>query len=181
MLRDESLMLIKSKISNKNLIKHMIAVEACMRKLARKFNQDEENWAQAGLLHDLDYDLTKDDFSKHGLVTAEILEEKGVDKKAVEAIKAHPGHYPRNSLIAKALYAVDPLSGLIVAAVLMHPDKKIALVNTQFVLNRFKEKHFARGANREQIKACAELGISLEDFVSICLEAMQKISQELGL
>ena len=181
MNRNEALALIEEAITNKNLRKHMLAVEACMSKLAKKFNENEELWARAGLLHDLDYDQTKDNFPQHGLVTAAILEEKQVEQEIIEAIKAHAGHFPRQSLMAKALYAVDPLSGLIVAAVLMHPSRKLTGVDVQFVLNRFKEKHFAKGANRGQIKACLELGITLEDFTQICIEAMQGINLELGL
>jgi len=181
MTREEALQLVESKVKNKNLVKHMLAVEACMRKLAKKFSKDEDSWGVAGLLHDLDYDQTKDDFSQHGLVAASVLEGEDVLPEVIDAIKAHPGHCPRETLMAKALYAVDPLSGLIIAAALMHPEKKLASLNPQFVLNRFKEKHFARGAKREQIKACAECGISLEEFVELCLKAMQEIDNALGL
>lgn len=181
MQRSEAVALLEEAISNQNLRKHSFAVEACMYKLAKKFHENEELWAQAGLLHDLDYDQTKDNFPQHGLVSAAILEQRQVALDVIESIKAHAGHFPRQSLMAKALYAVDPLSGLIVAAALMHPSRKLAGVNVQFVLNRFKEKHFAKGADRQQILACQELDISLEDFIQICLEAMQEISGELGL
>ena len=179
--REEALQLIRSKIGNKNLVKHMLAVEACMKKLAERFGEDKEKWGLSGLLHDVDYDETKDDFPQHGLVSAKILQEKGIASDIIDAIKAHPGHCPRMSTMAKALYVVDPVTGLIVAAALMHPEKKLRSVSTQFVINRFKEKHFARGANREQIQCCRELGMNLEDFIAICLDAMKDISQELGL
>ncbi len=181
MNREEELKLLKSKIKNINLIKHSLAVEACMKKLAENFKEDSEMWGLAGFLHDLDYEDTKDDFSKHGFITAEILQKEGVDERIVEAIKAHPGHIERRTLMAKALYSVDPLTGLIVAASLMHPEKKLKALNTEFILNRFKEKSFARGANREQIKTCEELGLSLENFITLCLEAMKEISSDLGL
>lgn len=181
MKREEALDLVKLKLKNNNLIKHSLAVEACMRKLAQKFSGNKEIWGLAGLLHDLDYEETKDNFSKHGFVTAEILEEKGVNKDIIEAIKAHPGHIERKTNMAKALYAVDPLTGLIVAAALMHPQKKLEALDLQFVLNRFKERSFARGANREQIKSCSDLGLGLEEFISVCLEAMKEISGDLGL
>ncbi len=181
MERQEALDLVKLKLDNKNLTKHSLAVEACMRELAQKFGENQNAWGLAGLLHDLDYEETKDDFSKHGFITAEILEGKGVNEEIIEAIKAHPGHIERKTKMAKALYAVDPLTGLIVAAALMHPQKKLEAVNTEFILNRFKEKSFARGANREQIKSCMELGLSLEEFITISLEAMCKISNEIGL
>ena len=181
MNREDGLKLLESKLRNKNLIKHSLAVEACMKILARKFGQNEEMWGLAGLLHDLDYEDTKDDFANHGFITAEILQKEGIDGRIIEAIKAHPGHIERNTLIAKALYSVDPLTGLIVAAGLMHPDKKLEFLSAEFILNRFKEKSFSRGANREQIKSCQDFGLSLEDFIEICLKAMKEISNVLGL
>ena len=181
MTRDEALNLVESKVSNKNLIKHMLATEAVMRKLAEHFDEDLELWSLAGLLHDLDYDETVDDFPRHGLLTAEMLDEYDVDERVVHAIKAHPGHVPAESQMDKALYAVDPLTGLIVAAALMHPTKKLKNVDTEFVMNRFKEKRFAAGANRDQIKTCDQLGLELETFVSIGLKAMQDIDDQLGL
>jgi len=181
MNRREALELLKSTLKNERLLKHSLAVEACMREIARKFGEDEEKWGLAGLLHDLDYEITKEDFPRHGFVTAEILKEKGVGEEIMDAIKAHPGHIPPTTRMGKALYAVDPLTGLIVASALMHPQKSLEYVDVRFVLNRFKEKSFARGANREQIKSCRELGFNLEEFVEICLIAMKKIHKELGL
>jgi putative nucleotidyltransferase with HDIG domain len=180
MTRDEALNLVKSQVKNHNLIKHMLATEACMRRLARHFNEDIELWGLAGLLHDLDYDQTAKDFPRHGLLSAEMLAGK-VDEKVVYAIKAHPGHVPALSALDKALYAVDPITGLIVASALMAPDKKLANVDRDFVLRRYKEKKFAAGANREQIASCGNLGLSLEDFTALCVEAMQGIAAELGL
>jgi hypothetical protein len=180
MNREGGLKLLELKLRNKNLIKHSLAVEACMNRLAKRFGQDTEIRGLAGLLHDLDYGATKGDFSKHGFVTTEILQKQEVDSQIIEAIKAHPGHIERKTLMAKALYSVDPLTGLIVAVCLIHPEKKLEVLNTEFVLNRFKGKGFARGANREQIKACQEFGLLLEDFITICLEAMKEISGEHG-
>ncbi|UCE18978.1 MAG: HDIG domain-containing protein [Gemmatimonadota bacterium] len=181
MTRDEALDLVKSKVSNKNLIKHMLATEAVMRRLAEHFDEDIELWGLAGLLHDLDYDQTVDDFPRHGLLTADILSEYDVDDRVVQAIKAHPGHVPAESRMDKALYAVDPLTGLIVAAALMHPSKKLRNVDTEFVANRFKEKRFAAGANRDQIKTCNRIELDVETFIGISLKAMQEIDDQLGL
>jgi predicted hydrolase (HD superfamily) len=116
-------------------------------------------------------------------VGAEILESQGLPEHIVYAVKVHNPYHglPRKALIDKALYAVDPLTGLIVAAALIHPDKKLASIDSEFVLNRYKEKSFARGADRSVIASCDELGLSLEEFVSLGLEAMQGISKELGL
>jgi len=179
--RTESIDLINQHISNKNLIKHMIAVEGIMRSLARHFGEDEELWGLTGLLHDLDYDLTVNDFPRHGLMTAEILCQYDVPPEAIYAIKAHPGHVPAVNLIDKALYAADPISGLIVASALMHPDKKIASLNTEFVLRRYKEKRFAAGANREQIATCSELGLTLEEFIALSIKGMGEVAGEVGL
>jgi len=179
--RQQSLDLVKQHISNKNLVKHMIGVEGIMRRLARHFKQDVELWGLTGLLHDLDYDVTVNDFPRHGLVTAEILANYDVPPEAVYAIKAHPGHVPAVSLLDKALYAADPISGLIVASALMHPDKKIASLNTEFVLRRYKEKRFAAGADREQIATCSELGLTLEEFIQLSIEGMGEVAGEVGL
>ncbi len=181
MNRAEAMDLVRSRVKNKNLVKHMLATEAVMRRLAVHFGEDKELWGLAGLLHDLDYDQTVDDFPRHGLVTAEILEDLGVDGRIIDAIKAHPGHQEARTNLDKALYAVDPLTGLIVAATLMHPSKKLQEVDVQFVLNRFKEKRFAAGADREQIKSCQRLGLSLDSFVQMTLQAMQSIDRDLGL
>ena len=179
--RDDALKLVKQHVSNRNLIKHMIAVEAVMRVLARHFKQDEEVWGLAGLLHDLDYAETVDDFERHGFRTAEILSEEDLPEEILNAIRSHPGHLPRETLIEKALYAVDPLTGLIVAAALMHPEKKLAALDVDFVLRRFKEKRFAAGADRDQIRSSSEFGLELEEFLDLGLKGMSQVADELGL
>jgi len=181
MTRTEAYELVTSMVTNRNLLKHMLATEACLRGLARKLGEDEEKWGLAGLLHDVDYDQTKDETSKHGLVGAEILTQKGVEPGIIQAVKAHVCAVPIQSQLDRALYATDPITGLIVAAALMHPTRKLASVDTEFVLRRYKEKKFAAGANREQIATCSELGLSLEDFTSVCVAAMQGIAADLGL
>ena len=181
MTRDEALTFVRSTVSNKNLVKHMLATEVVMEQLADHFGEDRGMWGLAGLLHDLDYDQTVNDFSRHGLLTAEMLKSHDIDDRVIQAIKAHPGHVPAQSRMDKALYAVDPLTGLIVAAVLMHPSKKLKAVDVPFVMNRFKEKRFAAGANRDQIRSCEEMDLDLETFIGIALKAMQNIDSELGL
>jgi len=181
MEREEALELVKAEVKTKNLVKHMLAVEACMRRLATELGEDEEMWGLAGLLHDLDYEYTKDAPERHALMAVEMLKDKGLPDEVLEAIKAHAGHAERKTSMAKALYAADPLTGLIVAATLMHPEKDLGAVDARFVLNRFKERSFARGANRDQIRSCEELGIPLDRFIELCLEAMRGIKEELGL
>jgi len=184
MNRDDALKLVQEKIQNQNLVKHCLATEACMRELARHFGEPEEQWGLTGLLHDIDYEETKNDPQKHSILGAEMLEKLGLDKEIVEAVKTHNeahGIAPETKM-AKAIFCVDPLTGLIVAATLVMPSKKIADLTTENVLNRFKEKGFARGANREIISKCQELlGLSLEEFIKIGLRAMQSIANELGL
>ncbi len=183
MTRDKALSLVNQRLKNKNLIKHCLAVEACLRVLARKFGENEEIWGLAGLLHDLDYEETVNNPKEHAQKGADELAELGVDQKIVHAVRAHNEMTGtvRESRLDKAIFSVDPLTGLIVAATLVLPDKKLSNLTVQSVLNRFKEKAFARGANRETIAACSELGLSLEEFTQICLEAMQDISGDLGL
>jgi putative nucleotidyltransferase with HDIG domain len=174
---------LKKRVKNRNLIKHMLATEAVMRALAERLGEDVEKWGIAGLLHDIDYEETKDRPEKHSLIGAEILENMGLPEDVVYAVKVHnPIHnLPRNSELDKALYAIDPLTGLIVACALITPEKKLLKIDTAFVLRRFKEKAFAKGANREQIETCTELQLSLEEFTYIALKAMQGISGDLGL
>jgi hypothetical protein len=181
MTRDEALELVKEHVKTKNLRKHMYATEVCMRELAKRLEGDADEWALAGLLHDLDYDRTVEDFPMHGHVTEEILEGRDVSPEIINAIKAHAEHAEIASDMDLALHAVDPLTGLIVAAALMHPTKKLAGVDVAFVLKRFKERRFAAGADRDQIRKCDGLKLTLEEFVGISLAAMQGISKDLGL
>lgn len=181
--RDEALALVKSKISNKNLIKHMLAVEAIMRALAMRLGEDPELWGLAGLVHDVDYMETEADPKKHAWIGAQLLEQLGYPKDLVQAVRSHNPENGSNktSIFDEALYTSDPLTGLIVACALIHPDKKLSSIDTPFVLNRFKEKRFAAGASREQIQNCDGLGLTLEEFVELGLNAMQGISSDLGL
>jgi putative nucleotidyltransferase with HDIG domain len=181
MTRDKAYALLKEKVKTANLVKHCLAVEACMRALAAELGADEELWSLAGLLHDLDYEETADDFERHGLLTCEYLEDRDFPPEFYDAIRAHAYKKEPTGDFEVALYAVDPLTGLIVAAALMHPDKKLASLDADFVMRRFGEKRFAAGADRDQIRACEKLGLELPRFVEICLGAMQGISDELGL
>lgn len=179
--RQQAYELAKSKFSNKNLFKHVLAVEAVMRGMAEHFGEDEEKWGLAGLLHDLDYEQTMNDPDRHTLITEELLKEYDLDPEIIEAIKCHNDKAPRTKLIGKAIYASDPVTGLIVAAALMHPDKKLKSIDVDFIMRRFKEKRFAAGANREQIKSCEDFGLELKEFLGIVLKSMQGIDKELGL
>jgi len=181
MTRDEAVAAVSANCGNKNLIKHMLATEAVMVGLSKRLGEDTRTWALAGLLHDLDYEQTADDPDRHGLVSADMLQELGISEEIIHAVKAHNEHVTRDSAMDRALYASDPITGLIVASALMHPDRKLAGLDVKFVLHRFREKRFAAGASREQIAACSELGLTLEEFIDVALKSMQGISDELGL
>lgn len=179
--REEALKLVNKHLSKKNLVKHVLAVESIMKALALRFGEDEERWALAGLLHDLDYEKTEQTPERHGHMTLEILEGMDVPEEVRHAILAHVGHTERISNIDKAIYCVDPVTGLIVASALMHPEKSLTGMDATFVGKRFKEKRFAAGANREAIASCRELDLELHEFLELSVNAMRSISRELGL
>lgn len=183
MEREEALELVKENIDQDNLVKHCLAVEAVMKRLAEYFDKDVQKWRLAGLLHDIDYEETEDEPEKHSLLGAERLEEMGISEDIVYAAKVHNHEHglPRNSLMDKALYASDPLTGLIVASALVHPEKELKAVDTDFVLNRYEENSFAKGANREVIASCTEMDLDLEEFIGLALEGMKSIADDLEL
>lgn len=154
-----------------------------MGELARRLGQDEARWRLAGLLHDLDYEDTQSVPEEHGPVTARLLSGEGMDSEIVHAVKAHneATGTPRISEMDKALYCADPVTGLIVACALVKPGKTLAEVDGDFVLKKMKEKSFARGASREQIACCTQIGLELEDFIALSVAAMQRIAPVLGL
>ncbi len=179
--RETALELVSRHMTKQNLIKHVYAVEAIMRALAGRLGQDGELWGLTGLLHDLDYEKTQGAPESHGRVTLEILAGEDVPREALDAILAHAGHKERNSLLEKAIYCVDPVTGLIGASTLMHPSRSLAGIDADFVGKRFTEKRFAAGANRDAIATCAELGFELHEFLGVSIEAMRGISGELGI
>jgi predicted hydrolase (HD superfamily) len=142
-------------------------------------DEDRGRWALAGLLHDLDYAETAEDFDRHGVVTVGLLEGR-VDEEMLHAILAHADKARRESLMDQALYCADPTTGFIVAAALVRPDKDLRAVEVRSLLKRWKEKAFARGASREQMATCSELGLERETFLGISLGAMQGRAGEIG-
>jgi putative nucleotidyltransferase with HDIG domain len=184
MNREEALELLKQYVKDEKIIKHCLATEALMRNLAKRLNQDEEKWALAGLLHDLDWDMTKKEPEKHSLIAEEILKNLNVDPEIVSAIKIHNyvhGIEPQ-TLLEKALYSTEMITGFIVAVALVKPSKKLKDVTVQNLLEKFKEKNFAAGAKREIINLAPQfLGLSLEEIFEIALKSMQEISDDLGL
>jgi len=186
MNREKILAIINKNVENKNIVKHMLAMEAFMRALARKLGGNEDEWGVAGLVHDLDY-TDNTPAEKHGLLVKDILEKERValSKPILHAVAAHNWHnngVEPKSLMDWALFCGDSLTGLIVACTLVLPSKKLADLKVESILKKFPQKRFAAGTRREDIKMCEEkLNIPLEEFVEICLRSMQAISDQLGL
>jgi predicted hydrolase (HD superfamily) len=188
MNRDQSLKVIDELVKTANIRKHCLAAEAAMIGLFDYFKKKgkvdtgtREDWGIVGLLHDADYEATGKNLEKHtDLVTEKISGAASQD--IVDAVRGHCDKVSRKTMVAKAIYAADELTGLIVAAALVRPDKKLEGLTAESILKRFKEPAFARGANRDQIKTCEkELGIPLPEFTKIILDSMKNIGKELGL
>ena len=181
--REKAWELVEKHIKNENLRKHCLAVEAIMKALARHFKQDQQQWGILGLVHDLDWEKSKNQPVNHGLETEKILRKENFPEDIVRAAKIHNyllGIQPK-TLMEKALYCSEELSGLITATALVNP-KKLEGVKVKSVMKKFKEKSFAKGVNREVIALSPEyLGISVEELVNICLQAMKAIRRELDL
>lgn len=194
MTRDEALQLVNDWTSNKNLVKHMLAVEAQMRaiwsELGKRGKQDEstslsqDDWGILGLLHDADYDKWP---KEHPRKTTEELEKRSESEWLIHAIKAHAWNFngmdtePSN-LMEWTIYTCDELSGFIIACALVRPDKKLESLTVESILKKWPQKAFAAGVHRPQVELCeAKLEISLPDYIQICLTALQGISGELGL
>lgn len=189
MTRDDAKKVLDKLGNSQNMLNHGKAAGFAMSALYDFFkskNQNpelsKEDWGIVGLLHDADYEKTNKSLELHTEETTKLLKELKVDQTIIDAIRGHCDKAPRNTLIAKSIYAVDELTGLIVACALVQPDKKLGSVSTESVLRKFKDKSFAAGANRDQIKICeTELSIPLEKFTAITLLAMQEKAGELGL
>ncbi|MCF8057319.1 MAG: HDIG domain-containing protein [Desulfocapsa sp.] len=181
--REQALDLIHEHIANRNMINHCLASEAVLRSLAGHLGEDEEKWGLAGLLHDLDAE-SQPDLATHTHETVHILKERGVDPEIIEAIRLHneKAHEDsRRTTFQHGLAAGETITGLVVAAALVYPDKKLASVKPKSVRKRFKEKAFARGANRDIIAECTHLGLEVNEFCDLALGAMQQIAEEIGL
>jgi len=177
--REQALTLLHQHIKNERMIFHSLASEAVLRALARRLGRDEEIWGLAGLLHDLDVEITHADPKVHGLETARILTEMGVEPEVVEAIRLHNEHatgLPRTSEFHHALAAGETITGLILATSLVYPDKQIASVKPKSVLKRMKEKAFAASVKRENIMECELIGIPLEEFAELSISAMAAVT-----
>ena len=182
--RKEALELMHKHIKSHNMRKHCLASEAVMRALAARLDQDVEAWGLAGLLHDIDVEITGADPATHGPEGARMLEDLGYDAAIVDAVKMHNEEatgQQRNSLFQHALAAGETITGLITATALVYPDKKVASVKPKSIRKRMKQKAFAASVKRENITEIEKTGLSLDEFIEISLKAMSGISDDLGL
>ena len=183
MQRSEALAIVREFVKNENLVKHMLAVEATMRFYAEKLGEDVELWGVVGLLHDFDWEIHPT-LEGHPVKGAPILRERGVPEVIVRAILSHADHtgIPRDSLMEKALFACDEITGLITATALVRPSRSLIDLKVKSVKKKWKNKHFAAGANREEMERGAEdFDVELWEHVGNVIEAMRRVAPELGL
>ena len=182
MNRSEALAIVREYINNENLVRHMLAVEAAMRFYAEKYAEDVETWGNTGLLHDFDWEIHPT-LEQHPQAGETILRERNVPEEIVRAIQSHADHtgIPRQTLMEKALYACDEITGLIVAVALVRPSRSLSDLKVKSVKKKWKDRSFAAGANRDEIEtATQEFGVELWEHVENVIEAMRRIAPELG-
>lgn len=181
--REEALELVKRNVTKKTIFYHMLAVEAIMRNVASHLKEDEDLWGLTGLVHDVDYEKTEATPERHATLAEQILK-NAVPGEVQRAIKAHNFQHtnvvPETSM-EKALVASDAISGLLVACALVMPSKKLSDVKVETVTKKFKDKDFARGADRKRILLCEDIGIYKEKFFEIALNGLKNVATELGL
>jgi putative nucleotidyltransferase with HDIG domain len=182
MKRTEALAIVEEYISNENLIRHMLAVEAAMRFYAEKLGEDQELWGLTGLLHDFDWEIHPT-LEEHPQAGAPILRAKGVPEEVIQAILSHADHtgVPRTTAMQKGLYANDEITGLITAVALVRPSHSLDDLKVKSMKKKWKDQRFAAGANREEIaRAADEFGVELWEHVDNVITAMRGIAPQLG-
>ncbi len=185
MEREKALELLRTHLKNDNLVKHCLASEAVMRALAARLGGDPALWGLAGLLHDIDVELTAGDLSRHTHEAVRILRENGLPEDLIEAVKLHNeaahGGKKRSDVFHRALAAGETITGMITATAMVYPDRKLASVKASSVTKRMKDKRFAASVDRGIIMECEAVGLKLDEFVELSLGAMRAISGDLGL
>jgi len=184
MNRTEALDLLHRYIKNEKMIFHCLASEAVMRGLARKLGRDEDKWGLAGLLHDLDVEITNAEPTVHGTQTEVLLKDYGIDPDILDAIRMHnecSSGKERSTEFQFALAAGETITGLIFATTYVYPDKKLTSVKPKSVVKRMKEKIFAASVRRENILECEKIGLGIEEFADLSIKAMIPIADEIGL
>jgi uncharacterized protein len=181
MEREAALALVREKAEKETTVRHLISVEGVMRRLARRFGEDEEVWALTGLFHDLDQDQTHEDEGRHARLAAEWLREAGVDDRVVNGVLAHAHEEFRTDRMSRAIVHADAVAGLLVAAALVRPEKATGM-KVSSVKKKLKDKAFAPGVNREEITEVEErIEIPLDEFIQVSIEGLQEVAPEIEL
>jgi len=184
MTREDAFILLQRHVKSEKMIIHSLCAESVLKAIAENKDKDVEKYAMAGLLHDIDVEITNADPQTHGLKSREILQEAGIDEDIIDAIEMHneeASGKERSTFFQHALAAGETITGLIFATALVYPDRKIASVKYKSVKKRMKEKAFAASVKRENIMECEKLGMDLDEFIRISVDAMREISDEIGL
>ena len=182
--REKALELLNAHVKNEKMIIHSLESEAVMRALARRLGRDEEKWGLTGLIHDIDVEMTNADPKLHALKAEEILKDYRLDEDMLDAIRMHNEDatgMERSTEFQHALAAGETITGLIFATTLVYPDKKIESVKYKSVRKRMKEPAFAASVKRENILECEKIGIPLDEFIQLSVDAMRWISEKIGL
>jgi putative nucleotidyltransferase with HDIG domain len=178
--RAEAVGIVRSKIDKDITFRHLISVEGVMRRLARRFGEDEDRWGLTGMFHDLDQDATAGDAERHAYLAAEWLREAGADDAVVNGVLAHAHPQYQTDLMSRAIVAADAVAGLLVASALPRPEKAVGM-KVSSVKKKLKEKSFAPGVNRDEIHQCTEIGLELDEFIQLGIEGLQLVAAEIGL
>ena len=186
--RSDTLAIMHEYTASDSLRKHMLSVEAAMRAYAAKLGEDVDRWGITGLIHDFDYEKFPNDAhsatEEHPAEGVRILRSRGFPEDILEAILGHAQYsgVPRQSLMAKTLFAVDELTGLVTATALVKPNKSVMDVEARSVRKKMKDKAFARGVNRDDvINGAADLGVDLDEHIAFVIAAMQGVAESIGL
>lgn len=172
--------LVHAKVDKDITVRHLISVEGVMRALARHFGEDEERWALTGLFHDLDQDVTMNDPERHARVAASWLKDENVDESVVNGVLAHAHPEYQTDLMSRSIVQADALAGLLVATALMRPEKAIGM-QVSSVKKKLKDKGFAAGVNRDEIRACDAIDLELDRFIEIGISGLQLVAGDIGL
>lgn len=182
MNREDAFQMVHQRLMDGPTFSHSLACEACMRALAKHFGEDPDLFGITGLVHDMDLDVCGEDLEQHTIVAADILRKTGAPEEMVLAVLGHNGKAPRESLLANALWVVDPTTGIITASALIRPSRSTSDLTVGSIRKRMKDKRFAAAVNRDQIRQCTPLlGMELDEFLGLCLDAMNQVRDALGL
>ena len=182
--RNEALEVLRRYVRNENMIRHSLASEAILRGIARRLGQDEDKWGLAGLLHDIDVEVTHAEPAIHGTQADALLKDYDMDPEVLDAIRMHnedSAGKERTTVFQHALAAGETISGLIFATTYVYPDKKLSSVKPKSVVKRMKEKAFAASVRRESIMECEKIGIPIDEFAALCISSLLPIAEEIGL